>query len=109
MKRCSWCLETKDDSEFWKAKHTKDRLQGYCKECSKAKVRAHIEKKRAQFKEECAICGDVQVVPGPRLSLDHCHRTGKIRGILCRECNLGNANFKDDPELLRAAAAYLSQ
>lgn len=51
----------------------------------------------------CAICG----ADGPRMALDHCHVTGKIRDALCSNCNNGLGRFKDDPVRLRAAADYL--
>ena len=41
--------------------------------------------------------------------VDHCHRTGKVRGILCMGCNFSIGHFKDDPEILRRAAAYLEE
>lgn len=53
----------------------------------------------------CAICGAKET--RPRLSIDHCHATGKLRGLLCRECNIGLGNFHDDAALLRKAAKYL--
>jgi hypothetical protein len=39
--------------------------------------------------------------------LDHCHETGEFRGFLCSNCNLGLGKFKDDPEILLNAIAYL--
>lgn len=39
--------------------------------------------------------------------IDHCHTTGKIRGLLCHQCNSGIGNFKDAPRLMLAAIAYL--
>ena len=41
--------------------------------------------------------------------VDHVHCTGKVRELLCQMCNLGLGNFKEDPELLRAAARYLKK
>jgi hypothetical protein len=61
----------------------------------------------------CAICGTSK--PGTRkgqpvrFSINHCHRTKVIRGILCSNCNNGLGRFKDNPDLLRAAIAYLSK
>lgn len=51
----------------------------------------------------CAVCGDV---PG-HYHVDHCHDTGKVRGLLCRMCNLGIGHLGDDSELLQAGADYL--
>lgn len=50
----------------------------------------------------CAICGDVTT-----LSIDHCHKSGQVRKLLCNGCNMGLGHFRDSPELLRKAAAYL--
>lgn len=53
----------------------------------------------------CAICG---ALPGARrLAVDHCHKTGVVRGLLCTSCNVGIGNLADDPELLRSAIRYL--
>lgn len=39
--------------------------------------------------------------------IDHCHESGKVRGLLCRPCNSGLGHFKDNPLLLELAAGYL--
>ena len=54
----------------------------------------------------CAICeGSME---GKRnMHVDHCHTTKKVRGMLCLECNIGLGKFKDDPELMLKAIAYL--
>ena len=57
----------------------------------------------------CAICRDIEPGGGRTgaLSVDHDHVTGKVRGILCHQCNMALGKFKDNPELLRRAADYL--
>ena len=42
-------------------------------------------------------------------NVDHCHKTGLIRGLLCARCNKAIGWFGDDPALLEAAALYLRQ
>lgn len=56
----------------------------------------------------CALCGaDGKVAHKEVLAVDHCHRTGKVRGLLCDSCNRGIGLLADDPEFLRVAATYL--
>lgn len=54
----------------------------------------------------CAVCR-TDTPGGKGWHLDHDHATGAVRGILCHRCNLALGNFKDDPDRLRAALAYL--
>ena len=54
----------------------------------------------------CAICG--RPPKTRRLSVDHNHKTGIVRGVLCHICNRGISYFRDDPERLQKAAAYLA-
>jgi hypothetical protein len=60
----------------------------------------------------CAICGTDQPSGDGRIAqwnIDHDHSTGKVRGILCSQCNIGIGQLRDDPDLLRRAIAYLER
>ncbi len=54
----------------------------------------------------CAICGN-GMTHGQRLCADHCHKTGKARGLLCRYCNGMLGVHRDNPEIFERAAQYL--
>jgi hypothetical protein len=57
----------------------------------------------------CAICESPQPGYGRRrFCIDHDHKTGEKRGLLCYACNLGLGKFKDNPTLLDRAMKYLS-
>lgn len=74
------------------------------------------EKLLRRQKGVCAICG-CEAVGSPRRggekrrggSVDHDHKTGQVRGILCGLCNLMLGHAKDRPDVLRAAADYLDK
>lgn len=57
----------------------------------------------------CAICDEFLPEKDSQIAIDHNHITGKIRGLLCHQCNFGLGNFKDSPEILRSAATYLER
>jgi|SRR5688572_3321358 len=59
----------------------------------------------------CAICGGINMgkLSEIKLSIDHCHETGLVRGLLCKMCNLAISYLRDDPELCRKAAGYLEE
>jgi hypothetical protein len=65
----------------------------------------------------CAACGVYKDPWEPTgvanrakcLVVDHDHSTGRIRGLLCTQCNIAIGQMRDDPSIMRAAAAYLEQ
>ena len=66
-----------------------------------------VEAFAASQLQECAICKATKDYQA--LGVDHCHKTKKLRGLLCSGCNTGLGQFKDDPTLLRKAADYLER
>ena len=74
-----------------------------------------VEEYDLLFKKQnglCAICKQAEkrmhkLGTPQKLSVDHCHNTEVIRGLLCGDCNRGLGLFHDNPELLRMAAEYL--
>ena len=68
------------------------------------------EKNKMQDEQgnKCKICyrdfsSDVEP------NVDHCHTSGKVRGLLCQQCNVGLGNFKDNPLVFIKAAEYLKE
>lgn len=60
----------------------------------------------------CAVCGtkyDKQNATGGvrRLAVDHCHKTGVVRGLLCSNCNQAAGKLKDNVELIIKLALYI--
>lgn len=102
-----------EDPEAWKAMHRRKgeardpeqrkawRLSSELRKygLSEAQYQAMAEKQGGK----CAICQGVSKT-GRRLSIDHCHSTGRVRGLLCDGCNLGLGHLE---HVLTQAAAYL--
>jgi hypothetical protein len=132
-KTCGCCSLTLSLAMFAKNIAKKDGLQERCKTCRAAhhqktkhtRTKPTTEQKRKHLlshkykltpeefslmlgeqEGKCAICFTFDwghTSP----SVDHCHVTGKIRGLLCNNCNRGLGLFKDNKELLENAAKYL--
>lgn len=63
---------------------------------------------------KCAICDNHETAVDAKgaeqfMAVDHCHKTGRIRALLCTACNRALGGFKDDPNLLIKAAKYLNK
>lgn len=123
MKTCSKCKKEKPVNEFFKNRSNKDGHDCQCKKCHETYAKKHYWKKHLkktlnitvedydkfyrQQKGRCAICGVHQSELNRRLDTDHSHDTGRIRGLLCRRCNLLLGNAKDDITILKKAITYL--
>jgi hypothetical protein len=124
-KYCPRCSTVKAKEEFGRNRAARDGLTSYCKSCHKQvtlenRIKNHgsdrnyklklrygiteddFERMLARQGGLCAIC---RVVPGT--FVDHCHTTGRVRGVLCFNCNNGLGHFADNLVLLELAALYL--
>jgi hypothetical protein len=134
LKTCSKC-GTKYPSTFdffYRRKTTKDGLDSWCKKCKQMYDAERNQKKRLykynltskeyenilrNQNNKCAICGvdfdylrrikkdSVPKTSKPRI--DHNHRTGEVRGLLCSDCNIMLGCFKDNPLIIINAIKYL--
>jgi Autographiviridae endonuclease VII len=115
--------------DFHRSKSAKDGRQPECKVCQKARMSTPrmIEKRRRNawlaclrkfsiteddynkmFDEQmglCAICHKPE--NDIKLAVDHDHETGRVRGLLCKRCNMGIGLLGDNPDTLINATLYL--
>tara|TARA_B100002049_G_C16085532_1_gene379307 strand:- start:4765 stop:5568 length:804 start_codon:yes stop_codon:yes gene_type:complete len=74
---------------------------------------SQFNKMKEEQKGRCFICNSVGMIISKfgkeRLAVDHCHKTGNVRRLLCHNCNRALGLAKDDPRLLRLAASYLRE
>lgn len=118
-KYCHVCKRECPIDDFYRVYKDSDKLQGQCKPCRKEllhswQIRSLYGVSKGDYEvmlevqgHACAICA----LPFGRRrgSIDHCHETGQVRGVLCDNCNLGIGLFQDDPARLSSAAEYLSR
>ena len=123
IKYCSRCKEEKPFVEFGKDSSRKDKLNPWCKSCksnhyhnnngfeimkkSSLKINYNItleELNEMAYMQDnkCLICE--QEKP---LVIDHSHTTGKVRGLLCNNCNRGIGMLGDSKRNLKNALKYL--
>ena len=122
LRTCRECkIEAKTEKDlvlFVNDKSCKHNKKQLCVDCHRDSLRTNrygIEKgiyKEILIKQNhsCAICGSKDsgsTIDG--LHLDHCHSTGQIRGILCKNCNNALGMFFDDTKLLEKAIQYLNR
>lgn len=56
----------------------------------------------------CSICNILEIESGIVLNVDHCHTTGKVRGLLCRNCNTSLGLLEDNIYIIKNLIKYLS-
>jgi len=133
MKECRHCNEIKSLGDFHSNKEMRDGRSSYCKPCASERSSAWKSKNKDKAKcadltrkynlslegynylyksqgGKCLICGVSELKSSRQtLFVDHCHKTGEIRGLLCHHCNSGLGYFRDNPNLLKKAQWYLNR
>jgi len=115
MKKCGDCGKKKNKKEFYKRSENSKSLRSKCKDCQKKHTRKNYIARYGNdfdydeaFLEQngvCAICGGTCYKIN--LSIDHCHETGTVRGLLCSNCNAGLGQLGDSESILKRAIIYL--
>lgn len=113
-KLCRTCGVVKPHSEWHRNATASDGLSTRCKACRAVQGRqGHLRRQYGITEAErdeliasqagvCCIC-----LSAPAAHVDHCHNTGRVRGVLCFSCNAALGQFKDRPDAIRRAAVYV--
>jgi len=134
--QCNKCNQVKSQIEFYKESNIKRGFRYTCKECDAPRfIKYRTENREAvsntrlkwsrrvnsNFPPElyderlsnqggvCAICSTDNPGGRGKFHADHDHSTKQPRGVLCHNCNVALGNFRDNPELLKAAIEYLNK
>lgn len=125
MKRCTKCKKLQPKTEFHKHKRLKDGLSCHCKSCRRVyrlnkndRWERHLKYKfkitpdhyfnmLRQQGGSCKICLKSAHTFSKKLCVDHCHTSGKIRGLLCDSCNVSIGRMGDNIENFKRAIKYL--
>ena len=122
-KDCALCGEDVVLEHFHRNPQRKDKRGSYCIDCARQLSQKHnrtatvakygmseqeFENISAAQGYKCRICArSASKERYEKLSIDHCHSTGVVRGLLCLRCNTALGKFQDDPRVLLRAAQYL--
>ena len=98
--RLKKCLELKSDNSVSKHTYSRGIVQYFRHSLRFKQMYEHQGGK-------CALCEE-QCLTERELAVDHCHKTGKIRGLICMRCNVALGAFEDNPLLLEKAIYYLT-
>lgn len=128
MKTCSKCKTFKEASNFCKAPKMKDGLTSWCKSCNNEYRKANPDKIKnsslkcdygidlSQYKamltnqnHSCKTCSRHISELTKVLVVDHDHKTGEVRGLLCDFCNRQLGVYENKPELFKNFDVYLSK
>jgi len=108
----NYAIVHKDIKALWR-KNNPDKIKRMRRKTSlKNKYNITIDNYNSMFitqEGRCNICNIHQSKLNKILCVDHCHKTGKVRGLLCEGCNFAIGIFKDDINILSNAIEYLKE
>lgn len=116
MKRCCTCKRRRGAKHFTKNAVESDGLERYCRDCKNDRqrftrykiTREDYDRLVAEQGGRCGVCG-CECSERDVLSVDHCHESNRIRGLLCSACNRAVGLLGDRVETVAAALAYLNK
>ena len=112
---CSYCKKKKHSSNFNKKyrcktchtkqvrQHRSENLERY-RMLQKMRVYGLTETEYKALSKKCECCSSIK-----NLGIDHNHKTGEVRGILCTTCNTALACLKDNPKLIIKLSKYINK
>ncbi len=107
--------ESRDEKTLRKRKEIQDKYRRSSKFSDTSLKRIYgisLKEWQKMFDEQdgcCASCGEHQADLSRTLCVDHDHDTGKVRGLVCRQCNLALGLLKDDPEVVAKLLEYICE
>lgn len=119
MRKCIYCKKMLSLDKFTKDSSKGSGYKSYCKKCASGVQLIRNVKRKYNLEasdydkmlhkqgECCAICGIKSSDYGKKFSIDHCHKTMKVRALLCNNCNVGIGLFKENLDTLVSAISYL--
>ena len=128
---CMTCGKEKIATDFYVRNKVNMVRHSSCKECDKARVKARhqanpkrtknndlkrnygitLQEHQEMYEEQngcCAICGNEGNGKWKKLCVDHCHKTGKVRKLLCHHCNTALGLVGDNVSTLQKMIEYLN-
>lgn len=128
FKICTGCRESKSRNDFSINNSNKDGIHHYCRDCCRVQmaerrkrdprmIQRHNlkanynmtleewDKMLAEQNGRCGICYKIMEPP----CVDHNHKTGQVRGMLCHHCNRGIGFLGDNPTTIKRAVEYLAR
>ena len=98
-----------DNKEEMKAKQRERGKTEHTKTMNTARTYgiSYEQAKEMRAQDYCSICGcDIE---GKNRCVDHCHKTGNVREVLCSNCNIAIGKLKENPDIARAALSYIEK